>query len=585
MSNVSRDGATPISYINCTYVDGDTCDDYFTAEEVGQVQVITADGTKQTADISSLTSELLEQGSAPNSIQQKGTGAKALSDSSIAFISGIAGCLGYRYKAIDTYNQKIYLTSNDITYVKKDNPNEILTYEQIILKDNEQKKEYQANVLFTSTGWSESEVTSLGLLEDMKTPEYTLGELFTVKTRSTDFDRIAKIEDITNNVVTYEWRASHSDSTKLVNPFENLTADIVTQTDVLPDRYSFSVPTESEIGIVDISKNAVAIGSGARAACKYGIQIGANVFGNGDGAIAMGVDSEAGYQAIALGELVRALNRNVGMGYNIINEAIHSVSAGASLVTEPEGVYSANFGYQNRAKHRSVFMAGEKLGESKADHQVILGIRPNVYPEMLLVLGNGNSETMSNAFVVWKDGRASISAWPQTESDVVNVRYLTYQLNNLPMRAAGSGSVEQKGASVNSGQYSLAAVQGVVNASQAAAIGSNAKVNTNASYSIVLGANSEAGVGHVATTVLGYGCKTGANKQTVLGQYNQPINDVNAVLTVGNGRQDNIRSNALIVWKDGRVEISGDPVNDMDVVPKHMYDELLARVEALEAKV
>lgn len=41
----------PIRYENCTHVDGFTCDDYFTAEDDGKVQVITADGTKRTADI------------------------------------------------------------------------------------------------------------------------------------------------------------------------------------------------------------------------------------------------------------------------------------------------------------------------------------------------------------------------------------------------------------------------------------------------------------------------------------------------------------------------------------------------------
>ena len=42
-----------IDYINCTYVDGDTCDDYYAAEDIGKVRIITADGSLQTAELSS----------------------------------------------------------------------------------------------------------------------------------------------------------------------------------------------------------------------------------------------------------------------------------------------------------------------------------------------------------------------------------------------------------------------------------------------------------------------------------------------------------------------------------------------------
>ena len=35
----------PIDYTNCTYVDGDTCDGYYTEEERGKVQTVTTDGT------------------------------------------------------------------------------------------------------------------------------------------------------------------------------------------------------------------------------------------------------------------------------------------------------------------------------------------------------------------------------------------------------------------------------------------------------------------------------------------------------------------------------------------------------------
>ena len=49
VSNVYGDGI--VHYQNCKHVDGDTCKDYYTAEEVGQVQAITADGSKATISV------------------------------------------------------------------------------------------------------------------------------------------------------------------------------------------------------------------------------------------------------------------------------------------------------------------------------------------------------------------------------------------------------------------------------------------------------------------------------------------------------------------------------------------------------
>ena len=40
-----------INYVNCQYVDGDTCDGYYTSEDVGKVKVITSDGTSQFASL------------------------------------------------------------------------------------------------------------------------------------------------------------------------------------------------------------------------------------------------------------------------------------------------------------------------------------------------------------------------------------------------------------------------------------------------------------------------------------------------------------------------------------------------------
>lgn len=46
----------------------------------------------------------------------------------------------------------------------------------------------------------------------------------------------------------------------------------------------------------------------------------------------------------------------------------------------------------------------------------------------------------------------------------------------------------------------------------------------------------------------------------------------NAVLMVGNGKSSSERSNSLVSYRDGRLEIGADPINDMDVATKQYVD-------------
>ena len=56
--NMSREGNITVDYDYCTYVDGDTCDDYYTAEDVGKVRAITADGTLALVDVGNIDAAL-----------------------------------------------------------------------------------------------------------------------------------------------------------------------------------------------------------------------------------------------------------------------------------------------------------------------------------------------------------------------------------------------------------------------------------------------------------------------------------------------------------------------------------------------
>lgn len=79
------------------------------------------------------------------------------------------------------------------------------------------------------------------------------------------------------------------------------------------------------------------------------------------------------------------------------------------------------------------------------------------------------------------------------------------------------------------------------------------------------------------TTASGYyshagGYYTKANKdyQTAIGKYNQNVN--NALLEIGNGTADDARSNAFVVYSDGRAELGADPTTAMGVATKQYVD-------------
>lgn len=400
LSNIIKsNGDFNLQYILCHSVNGDTCDDYYSAEDVGKVQVITADGTKQTAAISSLTSDFFERGQAPNSIQQKGTGAKSLGDNCLAFNNSIAGCLGYRYKAIDLKNRKIYLTTQEIPVING-----------------------LPQIAFTTTGFADDSA----YIENITLP-YNRGDNFTLKTRGIDFDNVGTIIAINKNVVTF------ASGTKL----DQLTANDVIREDAYVDRYSFSVPTKPDKGEVVVSENATAFGVNCKAPGRNSFTAGRDNKAIGDDAILLGRGLTGGYQAFVAGYSCYGKAANFTWGNSCNNK----------------GPWSAVFGYRNYTYHSDYedpaycFVAGTENaarldgsaiwglcnGQTARKAQTILGqgAQYQGYSKALFLIGNGevrknsdgtytaNEDKRSNAFVVWEDGRATILKDPTEPMDVV----------------------------------------------------------------------------------------------------------------------------------------------------------------------
>lgn len=108
-------------------------------------------------------------------------------------------------------------------------------------------------------------------------------------------------------------------------------------------------------------------------------------------------------------------------------------------------------------------------------------------------------------------------------------------------------------------------------------IGESEDENVKARYAVIAGGNTNriindlsqddadfafigGGQGNIvqhrnATTLGGYGLKTGRGNQALVGQFNEVVSD--ALFAVGNGTSDNNRSNALVVSVDGSAKIGG----------------------------
>ena len=120
--------------------------------------------------------------------------------------------------------------------------------------------------------------------------------------------------------------------------------------------------------------------------------------------------------------------------------------------------------------------------------------------------------------------------------------------------ASGESSFTHGKGSQSKGYYSVA-------------FGNNSVVNGLASF----GAGVDISVTNDASAAIGAGLKTGVNNQIVVGRYN--IGENTTQFEVGNGTSTNARSNAFVVYRDGRAAVSVGPTETNDVATKGYVDQ------------
>lgn len=75
----------------------------------------------------------------------------------------------------------------------------------------------------------------------------------------------------------------------------------------------------------------------------------------------------------------------------------------------------------------------------------------------------------------------------------------------------------------------------------------------------------------------GYFTKANKAYQTAIGKYNQNV--YNALLEIGNGTADDARSNAFVVYSNGRAELGADPTTAMGVATKQYVDNAISATD------
>ena len=70
---------------------------------------------------------------------------------------------------------------------------------------------------------------------------------------------------------------------------------------------------------------------------------------------------------------------------------------------------------------------------------------------------------------------------------------------------------------------------------------------------------------HNNVSLFGKGLTSSNNQQTILGQFNDSTKNADALIVVGGGDSDSTRKNVVAILKDGRIKVSGSPVDNDDL--------------------
>lgn len=203
-----------------------------------------------------------------------------------------------------------------------------------------------------------------------------------------------------------------------VTTFDSLND--ITKLVLAPYNFTVAVPAKPNIGIADIHFGGLATGLGSIAAGTLSQAHGKMNLSAGQFAFTVGQENKAGYGAFAAGEKNAAPGSNSFVsGKN--NEASGGMSSAQGYSTKAQGKYSHADGAYTIAS---------------AEAQTVVGGANATDDNAAFIVGNGEYNedgvtSRSNAFVVKKDGSATLAKVGTTANSVVNVSHLNKVTSEL----------------------------------------------------------------------------------------------------------------------------------------------------------
>ena len=250
--------------------------------------------------------------------------------------------------------------------------------------------------------------------------------------------------------------------------------------------------------------------------------------------------------------------------------------------------------------------AGGYYTQATTAYQTAIGKFNAQNNDALLLVGNGQYNTRSNAFTVYADGRVASQSSATQPTDLVQLQQLSNLggLNNLKDGSA-TGSLYGIGSTISSNSTYAIALGFQTTASGGGAFscgGANLASGVHAHAEgcmttasgqqshtegwITLASGQGAHAEGYATTASdkwtyagGYYTQATTAKQTVIGEYN--AEDNSALFIVGYGNSGNDRRNALTVHKDGRVTGAANATAASDLVILSQLNAATASIAAL----
>ena len=314
----------------------------------------------------------------------------------------------------------------------------------------------------------------------------------------------------------------------------------------------------------------------------YSLALGVGSSATADQATAVGVNSKASAAlATAIGHGAEAAGiGSVALGKDVYTAGDYSLAMGNNTITL--GKYASSFGFNTTAKSRAEIV----LGEYNTDYTPI-GTTTFESTDRLFVLGNGTSSIASDAVVVYKNGNTEINgsisvSGTHGSGETIGASSaipsgagsrMFYYPKKSAFRAGlvtgtqwddanvGNYSVAMGYNVTASGSYSFAAAGGEASGIQAICLGSG---TASGPLSASLGSGNTV-TGQGAITV-GTNLSAPSASEVVVGHYNTSYTPTapalfspsDRVFTVGNGGVFSSTSNALTIWKNGRMQLGGD---------------------------